>query len=110
MKTHLPIIKSDIVANVSYDDIVYILQRLDETSIVTQKRMFVFNSRLRDIASELDARFYRCHRSYIINLDHVEFLRDSRVHMSNGDSIYLCKSLYLRARHTYIEYITKGNE
>ncbi len=109
MRTHLPIIKPDIVANVSYDDIVYILQRLEETNVVTEKRLFVFNSRLRDIAVMLDGRFYQCHRSYIINLDHIEFLKDSRVHMSNGDSIYLCKSLYLRARHAYIEYITKGN-
>ena len=108
MRNCLPIIKSDIVANVPYENIIYILQSLEETTVVTTGRLLVFTGRLKDIAPVLDDRFYQCHRSYIINLDHVDALKDRRLYMSNGDSIYLCKSLYLRARKTYIDYITGG--
>ena len=108
MRDCLPIIKPEIVANVPYENIIYILQSLEETTVVTTRRLIVFTGRLKDTAKKLDDRFYQCHRSYIVNLDHVEALKDRRLHMSNGDSIYLCKSLYLKARKTYIEYMIGG--
>ena len=46
-----------------------------------------FRERLETFAQRLDARFFRCHRSYLVNLDQVRGIHAGRVTLSTDDEI-----------------------
>lgn len=101
---------TDKVINVSLDDILFF-----ETSDVIHKivlhcknRQIEFYSKMKDIEKQLDSRFYRCHRSYLINKNNIKSIdKDKRiVYMYNDEqclvSTRLMKGL-LKAAEQYVE-------
>lgn len=93
----------DKIISVEYSKIVFF-----ETSPKIHKvvlhgidRIVEFYSNMRDVEKNLDSRFIRCHRSYIVNKDKIEKVdRDQRVvYLSNGEkclsSTRLIKKLIL---------------
>lgn len=86
---------------IPYDDIIYF-----ETSQTPHKlilhgvhTLIEFQEKLKDIEPSLDSRFARCHRSYLVNKNHIKEinLKERTITMSNGDicfaSAKLIKSL-----------------
>lgn len=73
-----------------YNDIIYFETSLNIHKIIlhTYKRTLEFNGQLKDLESQLDYRFYRCHRSFIINKDNISEVDFNHliVHMKNGES------------------------
>ena len=53
----------------------------------TGKDTLQCRERLEAFAQRLDARFFRCHRSYLVNLDHVRGIHAGRVALSTEDDI-----------------------
>lgn len=91
---------------IDYDDIIYF-----ETSSIKHKiilhcinREMEFPGNMVDIQGMLDDRFYRCHRSFILNkdkIDHIDFV-ERVAYMQNGDqcevSLRLMKGLKIEKR------------
>jgi len=50
-------------------------------------RQIEFYAKMKDIEKELDERFFRCHRSYIVNRDNIEEIDAKKkvAHMINGE-------------------------
>ena len=46
-----------------------------------------YYERLEELAKRLDERFFRCHRSYLVNLDWVRGLENERVLLADGSDI-----------------------
>lgn len=46
-----------------------------------------YYDRLDALARRVDGRFFRCHRSYLVNLEHVRGCGEGRVCLSQGDTI-----------------------
>lgn len=46
-----------------------------------------FYERIENLENRLDGRFYRCHRSFLINLQHLKGYKDGRAHMTGGTEI-----------------------
>lgn len=46
-----------------------------------------FYERLDELERQVDGRFFRCHRSYLVNLEYVRGCRDGRVTLSQGEEI-----------------------
>ncbi|MCI8514026.1 MAG: response regulator transcription factor [Lachnospiraceae bacterium] len=46
-----------------------------------------YYDKLEAFERRVDGRFFRCHRSYLVNLDHVRGCRDGRVRLSQGEEI-----------------------
>lgn len=78
----------DRIINIDFDDIIYF-----QTSEVTHKlilhtesRQIEFFARIKEVEKQLDNRFCRCHRSYIINKDYVKEIDTKKriVYMING--------------------------
>ena len=40
--------------------------------------------RLEELERRLDGRFFKCHRSYLVNLDHVRGCQDGQVRLTGG--------------------------
>ena len=43
--------------------------------------------RMEDLEQRVDSRFFKCHRSYLVNLDHVGGCQDGQVLLQNGERI-----------------------
>lgn len=96
-------------ARVVYNSIIYIENRYRETVIVTEKGRIGLKYRLQEAADQLSRaagkRFCSAGVSYIINFDHVNYMSDGTLYMSNGEEISFCKNMYLKVRKCYREYI-----
>lgn len=46
-----------------------------------------FYERIENLEKKLDGRFFRCHRSYLINLNHLKSYRNSTAYMADGKEI-----------------------
>jgi DNA-binding LytR/AlgR family response regulator len=58
-----------------------------------------------------EKRFYRAHRSYVVNLDCVVGAEKYHFIMCNGDKVSIAKNRYAEAKKAYSEYYgDKGEE
>lgn len=75
---------------IDYDDILFFETSSNVHKVIlhAQKRVIEFNGQLKEIEKQLDYRFYRCHRSYIINKDNITEVdfNNLTVHMKNGET------------------------
>lgn len=46
-----------------------------------------FYERIENLEKKLDGRFFRCHRSYLINLNHLKSYRNNTAYMADGKEI-----------------------
>ena len=46
-----------------------------------------YYDRLEDLEQRVDSRFFKCHRSYLVNLDHVGGCQEGQVLLSQGERI-----------------------
>ena len=46
-----------------------------------------YYDRIENLEKKLDGRFFRCHRSYLINLNHLKSYRNNTAYMANGKEI-----------------------
>lgn len=104
---YLPVRGNGIVARVQFLNIIYIENCDRDIEIVTDKMKFREKGKISEILKELDGRFYSPHRSYIVNMDHVAMVDTEGIVMSNGDEIKVCRSLLLKIKKEYWEYINK---
>ncbi len=75
---------------VSYDDIYFFetSNQIHKIILHGKNKVLEFHGQLKDIEPDLDYRFYRCHRSYIVNtnmIDHVDFT-EMVIYFKNGES------------------------
>lgn len=72
---------------IAYKNIYYFESRLHYLRIVSCQGEYERIGSLQKLIGQLPPEFVRCHRSYIINLNHVISLRNKKVQMANGESI-----------------------
>jgi len=82
--------------NLDLNDIIYVESVNQKLVVNTYNRKIEFFGYLKDIINDLNKggnNFYRCHRSYIININHVKEAnyKDSYLIMSNGDKCYMSR-------------------
>jgi len=56
------------------------LHRTDGTTID-------YYDRLEELERRVDRRFFRCHRSYLVNLEHLKGFKDGNAYMDDGRTI-----------------------
>lgn len=57
----------------------------------TTNEVIDYYGRLEELIPQLDERFYRCHRSYLINLNHLSMYSDGQVFLTNGEHVPVSK-------------------
>ena len=80
----------DHMTTVDLDKILYFETTPNIHRIVLQSetRRITFTSQLKEVEKQLDYRFYRCHRSCIVNKDYIKEVDFDNyiIHMKNGDT------------------------
>lgn len=81
------------ITNIHFNEILF----FETTNIKNKIKVSCYNrykefyGKLKDIENFLDERFYRCHKSYIVNIENIEFIdkKQKIVRMKNGQQCYI---------------------
>lgn len=90
---------------VPVDCITYLENQKRKVIVHTCRGVYEEYGRLTDICETLDGRFYQCHRSYVINFEHVSAMAEGRIVFDDGSSIYLGRNTFARTRRKFEEYL-----
>lgn len=99
-------------SKVDFDDIIYVkgLDKKSELFTTNNSKLIILHS-LSSVQKMLNSkRFYRVHKSYIVNLDYVDsiYKKTSEILMRNLDSIPLPKSKKASFEKLFVDYFQKG--
>ncbi len=92
--------------NVPYSDIIYIESRNNRCILHTADEEYSLYMRLDEIEDSISdegSRFLRCHRSYIVNMDHITAV-DEQFKLDNGESALIRSKSRTQIKRHYIEY------
>jgi DNA-binding LytR/AlgR family response regulator len=88
-----------------HEDIIYIEMFSHNATMKTTKQEYTFRKTITKILEELnDDLFIRCHKSYIINLRHIEAVFKTDAEMSDGSKIPLSKNIVKEINERFIKY------
>lgn len=80
---------NDKLFTINYDDILFFETSANVHKVVLhcKNRILEFNGKIRELEEKLDERFYRCHRSYLVNKDNIKEinLQERVIYMENGE-------------------------
>jgi DNA-binding LytR/AlgR family response regulator len=94
----------------SYEDIVYIEARGHYVHIVSTEESYELKGSISQIFQDLNGDdFFSTHRSYIINLKHVEKINKGDCLMSNGVCVPVSRSNYQALNKAFIYYYRGNN-
>lgn len=86
--TNLLVRKGNDCRIIPFDDIVYceiinrkIFLHLDQREIID------YYDKIENLEKKLDGRFFRCHRSYLVNMRHLRSYRKATAYLDNGEAI-----------------------
>lgn len=83
--------------SIDYDDIIYFetSNNVHKLIIHTTTRILEFSGKIKEVSGQLDERFYRCHRSFLVNRNHIKEIdmKNHILHMSNQDECLISNRL-----------------
>ena len=90
---------------IAHEDIIYIEKFAHMAEIVTAKGKYEFRRTMAKLLEELDDDlFAQCHKSYIINIRHLDSLSKNYASMSNGAEIRLGKNMAKEINERFRRY------
>lgn len=90
---------------IPHEDIIYIEKFAHNAAIVTVKSKYIFRKTIAQLLEELnDNLFVQCHRSYIVNIRHIDSVSKNFLVMSNNNEIMLSKNLAKKINEKFYNY------
>ncbi|MCL1794335.1 MAG: LytTR family transcriptional regulator DNA-binding domain-containing protein [Oscillospiraceae bacterium] len=95
---------SETTVKIPFDDILCIESFAHYIVIQTKTASIETRANIGEIEKAVGDRFVRCHRSYIVGLNHISRITKTDVILDNGKSIPLSRRLYTEINLAFIEY------
>ncbi|SDB23009.1 LytR/AlgR family response regulator transcription factor [Eubacterium oxidoreducens] len=93
------------VYNIAQQHILYIMADGSRTVVFVAKQSFTSSKSLREWESSLDQRlFARVHRGYLVNMSHIESVKNGKVKLYSGEQILLSRRLLKDFKRKYMEF------
>lgn len=87
------------------EDIVYMEKMQRKICIHTAGGELAFYGKFPEILPFLDKRFMYCHRSFVINMDHIIWMAKNQICVTTNESIPFGRDTYGRARKIFTRYM-----
>ena len=72
---------------IALNQLIYIHAEDKYLNLITLERNHVIRGKMYAIIEELPDLFFRCHRSYIVNMEHIHFYQSGKLYMTKGIQI-----------------------
>lgn len=100
------------IYSIEYKDIIYFEKNLRKITVHIRGRgeentSIDFFGKISEIEGDLDERFMKCHRSYLINMDSIVWMKNCEIYLTNNRSIHLGRDTFYKARVIFTEYLKK---
>ena len=90
------------------NEIIFIENRANKIEIHTTKEVLETYYTMSKLEGELGSSFYRCHRGYLVNMEHITEYSNDMIDMDNGERVYMAKDKYLEFVKEYMRYLGDG--
>ena len=93
------------VHNVNFRDIIYVESDARDVHIVREDKILITHMKISDMEKLLPKEhFFRCHRTYIVNLAAVEHMERYQATMKNGDLVSISQQMYTEMKTKFYKY------
>jgi len=89
-------------------DVIYIESFAHFSEVITIKDVFKVKMHISELEKQLDEKFARCHRSYIVGLRYIDKITKTEIILDNGKTVPLSRRLYGEVNKALIKYFTGG--
>ena len=89
-------------------EIIFIENRANKVEIHTAKEVIETYYTMSKLEDELGSSFYRCHRGYLVNMEHITEYSSDMIDMDNGERVYMAKDKYPEFVKKYMWYLGDG--
>ena len=93
---------------VPLDSIYYVESSNHKVVLHLKDGVFTCYARIRDLESELQGRFFRIHKGYLVNLSYVDGYGKTEVTLANGERLLLSKYKYRDFVKAYLRFLKEG--
>lgn len=101
---------NDTTVKIRLNDILYIESFAHYVAVHTKNASTETRASISDIEKSIGNAFIRCHRSYIVGLNHISRITKTEVILDNGISVPLSRRLYTEINLAFIEYHKRGRQ
>lgn len=88
-----------------YEDLLYLEVRDRKVSVHTRDNSVDFYGKLEALEKQLPDSFFRCHRSFIVNMEYVMSFNKTDLFLSNGHSIPVSKRKYPAFSKAFMDFV-----
>lgn len=89
------------------DEIWYIESMGRKVIVHREKTILEYNGTLNDLEERMPAQFLRCHKSFFVNLDHVEKMETSQFVLRNGQQVPISQLRRGTTRQLFLKYLSE---
>lgn len=89
---------------ISPDDIIYIEAFSHKVKLVMKNKELFINESIGSVEQRLGSDFYKCHRSYIVNIRHINSIRKYDAVMDNGSLIPVSRRIYNDFNNAFVAF------
>jgi len=88
-------------------EIMYIESSAHFSEVTTVSGAYKVKLHISELERQLDEKFVKCHRSYIVGLKYVDKITKTDIILDNGAAVPLSRRLYGEVNKALIKYFTK---
>lgn len=92
-----------------FEDIYYVESRDKKIIINSVDGVMEYYGKIQELENTLDNSFFRCHRCYIVNMEHITRYNANTIWVKNGDGIYLAQKKYTAFVKTFKIFTRNGD-
>lgn len=103
---NLLVLKKEKKLKIPLAEITYV-EIYDHTCMIhtIDREIYEQNCSLNEMEERLrDERFFRCHKSYIVNVSHIQLIEDQQITMENGEKILLARRKMKEIKQAMLRY------
>lgn len=93
------------VQKIMLSQILYFEKEKRKIHVHTSNGIVSYYEKFENMISQLDRRFYRCHNSYIVNIQRIKKLENKKFYFENGREVPISKSYYPQVRDIFLQYL-----
>ena len=91
--------------NLKYRDVIYVESNGRKSIIHSEGKSYDVYKQMSEFENELGKMFFRIHRGYLVNMQHIKGYSRTEVYMDNGESLIISKYKYGEFIKAYMNFL-----